>query len=284
MTSNQSLIKRASLLAAAGKTVLPLACAASASAATLNFDFFGAGLFDNSGFFSSTLWTPAVGGGQTQGTGFKLYGTETITDSAFYRYDDNLQQTVPRSDGDGIALLWGGSINGSVTAGDVLYAPYDIEYGFTFTPSFTGDTYISNNWEVTIGLLDWSSKTTVNWAEDAAFGGLGSLASSSVNGGQYDSDGDFAHTGNLELTVSEYDIESYTPTHWYVLYEVLVDHENGYYDFANWDTLPKRNGDTLTVTVPQNSIDLAYTAIPEVSSFGLAAAGLLLVTLRRRIC
>ena len=146
MNTQPSLSSRAAALSAAGKTILPLACAATASAATLNFDFFGAGLYDNSGFFASTVTLPAIGGGMTQGTGFKLYGSSSIADSAFYRYDDIQNEFYPRYDGDGLALLWGGSISGSLSAGDVLSAPFDFGYAFTHTPAFSGDTYISNPW------------------------------------------------------------------------------------------------------------------------------------------
>jgi hypothetical protein len=280
MNTLPSLSSRAAALSAASKSILPLACAATASAASMNFDFFGSALFDNSGWFVSTLTVPPVGGGITQGTGFKLYGSDSITDSAFYRYDSYYEQTVPRYDGDGLALLWGGSINGSLTAGDVLSAPFDFSYAFTHTPAFEGDTYISNNWKLTLGIIDWYGEEPINWATDASNSGFGSAITSSYTDGYESEAGSFSHTGNLSLTVDQWMLDSYTPSHWFVRLEVLVNHENSSSDYE--PPYPRWNGDTLTVTVPQNSIDLTYSPIPEPSSLLLAAAGGLFVFRRRR--
>lgn len=280
MEISQRLLSRASALAAASKTILPIACAATASAASLNFDFYGSGLFDNSGWFVSTLTTPAVGGGMTQGTGFKLYGTDTITDSAFYRYSDFYEMTVPRFDGDGLALLWGGSIQGTLAGGDKLSAPFDLGYAFTHTPAFVGDTYISNSWKLTMGIIQWNGAEPINWAVDAGNSGFGSIITSSNISGYESVAGSYSHTGTLDLNIEEWILNSYSPTHWFVRLEVLLDHENGY--FSDWDTKPRLNGDTLTITVPQNSIDIAYVAIPEPASTLLAALGGMALLRRRR--
>jgi hypothetical protein len=279
MSTQSSLSSRAAALAAASKTILPLACAASASAASLNFDFFGSALFDNSGWFVSTLTVPPVGGGITQGTGFKLYGGDSITDSAFYYYNDIYEQTLPRFDGDGLGLLWGGSINGSLTAGDVLSAPFDFSYTFTHTPAFEGDTYISNPWKLRIGLVDRTGSDPINWAADAAYGQLWAYASAETSGYQSEA-GTFNQTGTISLTIEEWMLESYAPTHWFVELSVLVEHENSNGDFE--PPYPRLNGDTLTVTVPQNSIDLTYSPVPEPSSMLLAAASGLFMFRRRR--
>jgi hypothetical protein len=280
MTSSSSLLSKANALATAGKTILPLACAATASAASLNFDFFGSGLFDNSGWFVSTLTVPSSGGGITQGTGFKLHGTDSITDSAFYRYDNLYGQTVPRSDGDGLALLWGGSITGSLLPGDILSAPFDLNYAFTHIPAGPGDTYISNDWKLTLGLVKWNGAEPLNWAVDASNSGFGSIITSTNTSGYESAAGSYSRTGEIGLTVEEWMTGSDSPSHWFVRLEVLVNHENGYH--SDWDTKPKLNGDTLTVTVPQNSIDISYLAIPEPSSVMMAAAGGMMLLRRRR--
>ena len=279
-----SLTSRAAALAAASKTILPLACVATATSATLGFDFFGSALFDNSGWFVSTLTTPAVGGGMTQGTGFKLYGTDTITDSAFYYYSNYYDKTVPRSDGDGLGMLWGGAINGSFSAGDVLSAPFEFSYAFTHTPAFQGDTYISNSWKLTLGMIDWYGDNPMNWAVDASNSGFGSIIASSDVSGYESSAGTYSHSGTIDLTIQDSMLDDYTPSHWFVRLEVLVNHENGYYPTteSNWDDKPRLNGDTLTVTVPQNSIDLAYDAIPEPSALLISFTGGLLLMRRRR--
>jgi hypothetical protein len=280
MNTSPTLSSRATALAAVTKTILPLACAASASAASLNFDFFGSGMFDNSGWFVSTLHTPVQGGGITQGTGFKLHGTDTMADSAFYRYDSNQQETVPIFDGDGLGLLWGGAVNGQFNPGDIITAPYEFGYAFTFTPSYLGDTYISNQWRLTLGLIEWNGENPLNWAIDGGNSGFGSILSQNyVDGGESEA-GSYSRTGNLDLTVDEWALQNGTPTHWFVRLEVLVNHENGANDFVT--PLRRLNGDTLTVTVPQNSIDLALISIPEPSSILIAAAGSMVMLRRRR--
>ncbi|MCB1132819.1 MAG: PEP-CTERM sorting domain-containing protein [Verrucomicrobiae bacterium] len=277
--NSSSLTSRAAGLAAAGKSVLPLAMAASASAASLNFDFFGSAMYDNSGFFISTLTPPAVGGGITQGTGFKLYGSESLDDSAFYRYDSFLEETVARSDGDGLGMLWGGSIDGSLQAGDVISAPFEFDYSFTHTPAFEGDTYVSNPWQIRLGLLDRTGYDPINWSEDAAYGQLWAFHSVQEQGYQSEA-GSYSVTGTISLTLEEWMLNGNNPTHWFVELAVLVEHENDYFAFNG--PFPKLNGDVLNVTVPQNSIDIAYQAIPEPSSLVIVASGGLLLMRRRR--
>lgn len=259
-----TLSSRAATLAAASKTILPLALAASASAATLHFDFFGSGLYDNSGFFVSSLINrPAVGGGITQGTGFKLYGSDTISDTLF----------TPGNDGDGLALLWGGAITGSLTAGDILSAPFDFNYAFTHTPSYEGDTNVSTSWKITLGVFEWNGEEPINWTTDSSGGAYNSVIGTADTGGGSDVAGSFTHTGNVGLLVEEWMLESYNPSHWFVRLEMLWDHENGGLS---------ANNDSLTITVPQNSIDLTYSPIPESSSLLLAAAGSAIMFRRRR--
>lgn len=250
---------------------------ASASAATLNLDFFGTGMYDDSGWFISTLATTAAGGGITQGTGFKLYGSDTLSDSAFYYYSTWQEKTVARSDGDGLGMLWGGSIGGALQAGDVISAPFEFDYSFTHTPAFTGDSYVSNPWKIRMGLVDHSG--TMNWAEDAGGSQFYSYANEQMSG--YESEaGTYHRTGTLSLNIEEWMLQDYTPTHWFVELSVLVGHEN---DSRNYDgPFLKANGDALTVTVPQNSIDIAYEAIPEPSTLAISLAGGLLLMRRRR--
>lgn len=273
-------MSKAAALARASKSILPLACAASASGASLNFDYFGSGIFDNSGWFISTLTTPANGGGLTQGTGFKLYGSDTLDDSAFYYYDSYYNETQPLFDGDGLGLLWGGSINGSLAAGDVLSAPYEFEYSFTHTPAFPGDSYVSNPWNLSLGLISWQGNGPFDWATEAGSSGFGSIITVSSELGYADTAGNYRNTGTINLSLDEFDLEFSTPTHWFVRLTVLLEHENDYW--GSGPGFPKWNGDTLTVTVPQNSIDLAYIPVPEPTSLFLTALGGLSAMRRRR--
>ncbi|MFC7336771.1 PEP-CTERM sorting domain-containing protein [Haloferula chungangensis] len=278
MPSPQSLLSRAKALASASKSILPIALASSSPAASLNFDYFGTAMFDNSGFFVSTLSTPANGGGITQGTGFKLWGSDSIHDSAFYRFDESRQETLAISDGDGLGMLWGGSINGSLQAGDVISAPYEFDYSFTQTPGFAGDDYVSNPWRISIGLID-RTDDPINWSQDAAYGQLSPITTAAENG--YESvDGEFHRTGTISLTVEDWMLQSYSPTHWFVQLEVLVEHENNF--FAYNGPFPKLNGDILEVNVPQNSIDISYTPVPEPSGLLIALTGGLFMMRRRR--
>ena len=100
-------------------------------------------------------------------------------------------------------------------------------------------------------MVEWNGEQSINWATEAP---NYSFAHASTEG--YESEaGTFSHTGNLDLTLEQWMLDSYVPTNWFVRLEVLVNHENAYGDFEA--PYPKWNGDTLTVTVPQNSIDLS---------------------------
>jgi hypothetical protein len=202
-----------------------------------------------------------------------------MSDSAFYRYDSFLDTTVARSDGDGLGMLWGGAINGSLQAGDVISAPFEFNYSFTHTPAFAGDTYVSNPWQIRLGVMDRTGYGPINWAEDAAFGQLSALASVQEQGYQ-SAAGSYAVNGFISLTIEEWMLNGYSPTHWFVELAVLVEHENDAFSFDG--PFPKLNGDVLEVTVPQNSIDITYQAIPEPSSLAVFAAGGLLLMRRRR--
>ncbi len=188
-------------------------------------------------------------------------------------YSNYYEETLARSDGDGLALLWGGTVNGSLAEGDVLSAPYDFDYTYTHTPAGEYDSP-SASWKLTLGLI---SNPSMNWADGVSSGsGYNSYTSG------YTTDvGSFNETGTIDLTIQSWMLDEYNlPTHWFVILEVLTPHENASNDYEA--PYPKWNGDILTVSVPQNSIDLAYSPIPEPSSLLLSAAGGLMLIHRRR--
>lgn len=259
--------------------ILPLA-AASTSAASLSLDFAGTGLYDNSGFFASTVTPKAGVGGSAQGLGFKLYGSDSLSDSAFYRFDEFENESRPIFDGDGLGFLWGGAVNGSFEAGDRIVAPYEFGYDFTFTPAFPGDDYVNNTWSLTIGLVeDYGSG--INFAEN--FSASNAYKSETYYGDTQSAAGSFDLSGTLEMELGFSDVEFHSPRYWFVLLSVLVDHENAAGDFE--PPFPKWNGDVLNVTVPQNSIDIEVIPInpvPEPSVALLALTAFSVFSRRKR--
>ena len=254
---------KALLLSAAAPAIVT-----SAQAASLSLDYVGSGLYDNSGFFVSSA-PLASAGGTTQGTGFKLFGTDTIADSVFYRTDSE-GRTRPRSDGDGLGMIWGGAINGTLTEGTTVVAPYEFSFNYTHTPANEFDSP-QVTWDLIMGFFD-SNGNVVDFSSDTYFAIEQSNdtvrnSSNDSTDVDYNIPGAFDVSGNLEYEF----FEDSPVTHWFVILNVLVQHEN---DARNFDgPFGKRNGDTLTVTVPENSIDIAV--IPEPSSMLLGAAGLI---------
>lgn len=256
-------------------TLLPIAAASSAQAVSLSLDFAGTGLYDNSGFFASDV-TPAAGvGGSTLGLGFKLFGSDSLSDSAFYAdFGSGLE---PRFDGDGLGFMWGGTINGAFEDGDRLVAPF--EYSFDFTHTSTGEFDVPFVYStLTIGVFnDFGSP--VNFGEQGSVGEFSFSSSEQFFGESYETPGAYNESNTIELEL----FGEEEATHWAAILSVYVEHEN---DSSNFDgpPFPKLNGDVLNVTVPQNSIDLDIVPINPVPepSVGFLAALAGLFTLRRR--
>lgn len=257
--SSSNLMDRARALAGStAVAALPLAVAvtpASAfvvepagSGASLQHGYSVVGEYSNSGWFMSWL-DDAAASASVLGNGFKLSGTQTITDSLFWRWDDNAQATLRRYDVTGFAFAWGGAINGALRSGDMLSAPFDFLLDYTHTlPQFAAFDYFGVNWSLKIGLrADGyvpefyqpvpSNNNTLTYAETY---------------GSVDVAGQFGFQGSLGVPVDDWTASQ--ATHWFAV--LTVDWNDALAQRGYEDTHGSHNGDTLTFTVPDNSIDL----------------------------
>src|SRR5690606_9532166 len=275
--SSNSLLARAKRLGAGAALVL--ASQAPASAA-LVLDYSVVGSYSNSGWFTGEM-DSSKADGIILPAGFKLWGSETRTDSMFWRYDDYYGETVPRPDTTGIAFAWGGRILGATSYDDVLSAPFDFSVEFT---NLLPAAYPYVNVNLTLGYRhdEYTPQAYQSGPTSSAWD-YRSFSTSYSEAGVYN------ETGNLELNLPETDgvLEDgqTADLHWFAFLTVDWNHE--FVSSRNWQgSYATWNGDTLTVTIPQNSIDVTYTpgtppasSVPDASSsltlLGLGLLGLL---------
>lgn len=225
--------------------VLAGAVAQTAIAATLSLDYMGVGKYSNSGFFKSGLDSSKADGEIIPG-GFKLSGSETITDSIFWRWDSIDQRTVPGFDTTGIAFVWGGTINGATTSYDSIGAPFDFLLDFTNNIS---DPYANVNVEISVGVRN-QQYVPQDWGGS----GPGSSAwASNTQWFSFSEAGSYHQTGNMSVNLWETTDQLY----WYAF--AAVHWNNEFVSSRNWNgSYSKLSGDSLTFTIPTNSIDVAY--------------------------
>lgn len=249
--SDNNLLERARALAGSTAFVaLPLAAVApAANAVTLLTDYSVVGEYSNSGWFMSWL-DDAAADATPLGNGFKLTGSKTITDSLFWRWDDNVQATVRRYDVTGMAFAWGGAIDGALRPGDTLSAPFDLILDYTHTlPQFAAYDYFGVNWHLTVGLrADGDSPYTPDFYRTLPTSNSVSYVDAY---GSVDQPGQFGFSGNLNISIDDWASQA---THWYAV--LTVDWNDALAQRGYEDTHGSHNGDTLTFTVPGDSIDL----------------------------
>ena len=253
--SDNNLLERARALAGSTAFVaLPLAAVApAANAVTLLTDYSVVGEYSNSGWFMSWL-DDAAADATPLGNGFKLTGSKTITDSLFWRWDDNVQATVRRYDVTGMAFAWGGAIDGGLRPGDAISAPFDLILDYTHTlPQFAAYDYYGVNWHLTVGLrADGDSPYTPDFYRTLPTSNSVSYADAY---GSVDQPGQFGFSGNLNISIDDWSASQ--ATHWYAV--LTVDWNDALAQRGYEDTHGSHNGDTLTFTVPGDSIDLTVT-------------------------
>lgn len=227
-----------------GTAAVVAAAAHVADAGQLTLDYTGVSTYSNSGFFTGSV-APGNTGGAIIANGFKLYGSETISDSLFWRWDQNYQQTVPGYDTTGIAFIWGGKITGGTTSADTLTAPFEFSLDFTnlgleeypranvaVSVGYSGYEYVPSGWQ--------SAPLGQSWGSDTQWYNFDAPGTYEISG-----------TASTNLT------DSSDTLYWFA--QATVNWESEFVSSRNWNggygTL---NGDTLTFTIPQNSIDVAY--------------------------
>lgn len=269
--SSNSLYERARRLAGNSALVaLSLSAAPCIGhAASLLHDYSAAAEYSNSGFFTGEFDETAADA-TALGTGFKLTGSKTASDSMFWAWNNYYQVTLRKYDVTGFAFVWGGAIDGSLSDGDMLNTTYDFNINFSHTtPTFPEYDYTGAQWQLVTGLRSepyspeqWQSGPDSN-----------SLISNSASGSM-EAAGQQQFVGNLDLTIDDWTATD--ATSWYVILAVE------WFDAlarSGWeDTHGSMNGDTFTLTIPNQSIDvdlISSTVVPVPGAAWLLGSGLL---------
>lgn len=289
MYPTTSFLDKARALAARGVlAAAPLAALApAAEAVVLTADYAAVRSFSNSGFFSSGF-APDMTSLQasTLPGGFKLSGSRTISDSLFWQYDESIPGSRPRFDTTGMIFLWGGEIQGATTWEDKLSAPYEftVDVDFTSSISFYEDAQVSL--ALTIGYTTEAYHPITHPNDPFQQTTNPPSGNGNTEWFSIDTAGTHAFSGLLETGL--FDSPADEAKYWYVY--LTVDWQNEFVSNRWWSQdqgAYSLNGDELTLTVPTNSIDITYTAIPEPGAWGalfggLALAGALAWRRRRR--
>lgn len=280
--SDQTLLERARRLA--GKTTLVALSLAAAPvvghAASLVHDYSAVGEYSNSGFFTGALDESAADAA-VQGLGFKLTGSQTVSDSMFFAWNDYYQQTLRKYDTTGIAFVWGGALDGTLSGGETLSAPFDFSIDFSHTAPLLDPYsiyYAHVGWTLTLGFRSDAYVPGEGLGPD-----MGALYGNSTYGSA-DVAGLHQFTGSVDVMTDAWIAAN--ATSWFAMLSVewaepLVG--------GGWeDTAGTVNGDYLTVTIPNQSIDVALlpaaSAVPVPGAFWLFGSGVLgLFSFRRRI-
>lgn len=235
--------------------IVPLAAQVDVAATTMTLDYSAVGQSTNSGWFVGVP-DESKADGIILPNGFKLWGSETLNDSMFWRYDENYGGLVPRYDFTGTSFVWGGKITGGTTAEDTLSAPFDFSVGFT--NGNTANTYTGVSVSLKLGysyeprhaLEQWQSVNPYNAANYTSYSNY------------YSEAGTFHETGSLSVNLTD----SSSDLYWFAV--LSVDWNNEFNSGRWWNgSYQSLNGDTLTVTIPQNSIDVTHIpATPPVST------------------
>ncbi|MBI1394727.1 MAG: PEP-CTERM sorting domain-containing protein [Betaproteobacteria bacterium] len=249
MSSNETVARARVLAGRTALCVLPLAAAApAADAATLLHDYSLAGEYSGSGWFMTGLDESAADAAP-QGNGLKLTGNETVDDGLFWRWDNFLQATVRRYDVSGIAFAWGGAIDGVLNPGDIIDSSFDFVVDFTHTlPAFPAYDYTYLSWELRIGLR--SSGYTPGEYQSLPGGDALDYVSAY---GSADAAGNYRFQNTMQFEVGDWAAPQ--ATDWFAT--LTFDWADALARQGYEDTQGAHNGDTLSVTVPDRSIDVA---------------------------
>lgn len=201
------------------------------------------------------------------GNGVKLYGSASMADNELGNIDATDPWANSGNEAYGVAFIWRGSFANELIEGDFLSLDYEFDIGFTDNQNTgSGSVY----WELYAGIYD-----------DCCGGDpLGPFSSPQTG---YIDSGDIYTPGTESFSDSAdgYEIYPYGGENfrWEVMLAVYWDDEDAYNVGIN-------SGDTLTVTIPSNSIDAFYQSpnavpLPGAAWLFLSAVGGLIAAKRK---
>jgi hypothetical protein len=274
----------------AALAVLPLASlaqpasAALVSSEDLSLDAAYVGYWNASGFFTQPAYYDGnfdrfFGPGTPEGAtlsaigldaGLKLYGSATMSDNVLGSVDGD--SFFNGNEVYGLAFAWTGTLATPAELGDFLALDYE------FDLSFTGEGQVS--YTLTAGFRPVYEEPYVPGLYTSTNSNLATQGESS---GYLTEAGEYALTGSVTTgELAEFNFDETASYQWVVTLTTYWSDP----DLFN----TTKSGDTLTVTVPQNSIDVGRNAVPGVqppvgvpapSVLALLAGGLAFL-LRRR--
>jgi MYXO-CTERM domain-containing protein len=274
----------------AALAVLPLASIAQPASAALvssddlSLDAAYVGYWNASGFFTQPAYYDedfrrTFGPGTPEGAtlsaigldaGLKLYGSATMSDAVLGSVDGD--RFFSGNEVYGLAFAWTGGLATPAELGDFLALDYEFDLQFTgegpvsytVTAGFAtiyGDAYVPRLYSSTNPNLATRGESSGYLTEAGSYALTGSVTTDQLGENNFDETASYQWFVSLTAYWSDPDLFNVT-----------------------------KSGDTLTVTVPQNSIDVGRNAVPGVqpptdvpapSALALLAAGVAFL-LRRR--
>jgi hypothetical protein len=282
---NASFLERAQTLAAQGNLLarasvaLPLACAAGSVSADvitsqdLILETSYVGYWQPSGFFTEVAFTDnesgdyiplgqvpdgSTVGGATLGNGLKLFGQSTMSDDFLGNVGDDIFDNRGNQ-AFGVAFVWAGSVARPLAEGDRLSLGYTFDIGVTDNQGLGQSSVF---WELRAGIFEQCCDPYVG--EVFSFPpAYDTIASGEVLGGQQLTISGIAETWEL------FSVDPEASYGWAIL---LTTYWNDPDAFDGIPQFGSASGDTLSVTIPMDSIDVGVNAIPGTAPVPVPAA------------
>lgn len=230
---------------------------AGAQAGLSSLDASYTGYYNNSGFFTEIatsndeneyipIGTTPEGstvGGEVLGDGFKLYGSSTMSDSELGQIGNDPYANSGNV-ATGLGFVWIGSLQNAPQEGDKLVFDYEFDISFTDNNNTGSSVY----WEIHAGIFPAYDDDAQSFAEPF----------SSIQSYSYSADGGVETAGTTRIEGTAESDEVYLEEGAEYFWGVWLVTE--WYDSDDYQA--QKSGDTFTVTVPTNSIDVGLNAAP----------------------
>ena len=302
VSASPSLLDRAQRLVRRGRlAAAPLIVAAAVTetlapteaAAQMTVDYSSVTTYSNSGWLTGTssdvkLFIDDAGAsGVASGSTASLSGSRAMIDNTFWRFDDFQDKTVPLGDTTGMAIIWGGQLQGSpATEGDsfTVSVNFSVTYDFTKSNAFDQPSlnfelqsgYGSSAYTIDYDFIQTPRYDASDYTSDSQSPTLSDTSALAVGASMTET---YAFTLSTTMMPSEGTDVSY----WFV--QLNLNWDNEYANHYSWDdNYSKLNGDTFlavgTASVAYHSVSAVPEPADAATGFGVVA--LLALGARRR--